>query len=196
MEVEKKMDLEAYARIEELNHLLTDNGIEIPRLRGITLCTEQTPYTDEDIAREIISVESDAYTEAVQSDWRCCGWFEFSDRTEHNIKKYGIKVPCDEYPDFPFWKPNWDLIHGRKRKALKFILKKSRRHFERFVEVYNKYSGIPNVLRIHARLGSNNWTYFNCHWIEQQEWFIEKVDDYWDSTYCDIYIRIPVESNS
>ena len=186
------MDLEAFARIEELEHYLEENGIEIPRLRGLALCSEQTPYTDEDIARESISIESEAYKDTVQADWCFRGWFVFSDRTEYNIKKYGIKIKREDYPNNTVWKPNWNKIHGKKRKTLKLYLKHKKKAFMKFVEVWNKYSGMQNVLRIHARIGSNNWTYYNCHWIEQQDRFLERVDDYFDSTYCDIYIRIPM----
>ena len=34
-----------------------------------------------------------------------------------------------------------------------------------------------------------NWSYY-CEEVVSQPWFIEKVDDAFDSVYCDIYARI------
>lgn len=56
--------------------------------------------------------------------------------------------------------------------------------------VFNKYCGRKDVLYIHARLGGENWKYYGGPELEKQPWFIEKVDDAFDSTYCDIYARI------
>lgn len=46
---------------------------------------------------------------------------------------------------------------------------------------------------IHARIGgtsdTSNWvSYGGPDNIATQPWFLEKVDDNWDPTYCDIYI--------
>ena len=38
---------------------------------------------------------------------------------------------------------------------------------------------------------SQNWTYYDCHKdVATKPWFIEKVDDNFDCTYCDIYVKI------
>ena len=46
------------------------------------------------------------------------------------------------------------------------------------------------MLCIHARIGGGNWSYYDGPELSKQPWFIEKVDDAFDSTYCDIYAKI------
>lgn len=57
-------------------------------------------------------------------------------------------------------------------------------------KTYNKYCGRADVLYIHARIGGANWDCYGGREIEKQLWFIERVDDGFDNTYCDIYARI------
>ena len=59
--------------------------------------------------------------------------------------------------------------------------------------MFNKYVGRKDILYIHARIGGGNWSYYH-HRVDKQPWFIEKVDDAFDSTYCDIYAKINAES--
>ena len=61
-------------------------------------------------------------------------------------------------------------------------------------EVFNRYVGRPDVLMIHARIGGNNWEYYDGdNTVAKEPWFLEKVDDCDDNTYCDIYARVKVE---
>lgn len=111
------MDLGAYIQIGKLEHLLKENNIEIPRLRGLRLMKDEEKFTKEEIEEEA------------------------SDQ----------------------------------------------------LEKFNSYGGRDDVLYIHARIGGGNWPYYRSE-VENQPWFIEKIDDYYDSTYCDIYARItPVQ---
>ena len=59
----------------------------------------------------------------------------------------------------------------------------------RQMEVYNGHCGETGVYMIHARVGGNNWKYYDMDEIKSEPWFIEAVDDDFDSTYCDIYVR-------
>lgn len=43
---------------------------------------------------------------------------------------------------------------------------------------------------VHARIGGNNWVYFDGQQVAEHPAFIERVDDWFDSTYCDIYIKV------
>ncbi len=45
------MDLYAYGKIESLGELAKANGIEVPRLRGYRLMSEEEPYTEEEIEK-------------------------------------------------------------------------------------------------------------------------------------------------
>lgn len=58
-------------------------------------------------------------------------------------------------------------------------------------ETFNKYVGRDDVLMVHARIGGGNWEYYGGPELAKQPWFIEKVDDSYDNTYCDIYVQIP-----
>lgn len=55
---------------------------------------------------------------------------------------------------------------------------------------WNKYAGQEGILYIHARIGGNNWKAYGGPELKKQPWFLEKVDDAFDSTYCDIYAKI------
>jgi hypothetical protein len=50
------------------------------------------------------------------------------------------------------------------------------------------------MLYIHSRMGSNNWLDLpdinERAKIVQAPWFLGRVDDYYDNTYCDFYARI------
>ena len=72
-----------------------------------------------------------------------------------------------------------------KKKAAYSEYKEIRRQYE----TWNKYAGKDGFLYIHARIGGGNWPYYFKDVIDKP-WFIEKVDDSFDSTYCDIYARI------
>ena len=67
------------------------------------------------------------------------------------------------------------------------------------MRVYNSYCGKDNIYMIHARIGGSlddewsNWSNYNGAEIIKKPWFIEKVDDDFDSTYCDIYVKFEGE---
>ena len=46
-----------------------------------------------------------------------------------------------------------------------------------------------DILYAHARIGGCNWEYY-AEEVLMKPWFIEKCDDPWDSTYCDIYCKL------
>jgi hypothetical protein len=88
----------------------------------------------------------------------------------------------------------WNKIHGKFRKNLKYAIKRKKKSINRQFSTFNKYVGRKDVLMVHARLGGNNWKYFDCDkTVATQPWFIEKVDDYYDNTYCDIYCKLSQE---
>lgn len=109
---------------------------------------------------------------------------EFSERTKFYTSYYTRKINGGGY------EPRWDRIHGFKRKKLKFEIKKRKRAITKQYETYNKYCGRNDILYIHARIGGGNWSYFGGDELKKNEWFLEKVDDAYDSTYCDIYAKI------
>lgn len=43
------MDLGAYVQIEELEKVMVDNNIDVPRLRGLRLMENEKPLTEKEI---------------------------------------------------------------------------------------------------------------------------------------------------
>lgn len=122
---------------------------------------------------------------------------EFSIATDRLKKKYLIfrKVESKDINGKSFYYDEvigfrWNLIHGKNRKAIKLALKHKRNAVKTQYETFNKYAGREDVLMIHARIGGDNWNYYGGNQLERQTWFLEKVDDSFDSTYCDIYAKI------
>lgn len=194
------MDLGAYIQINDLGAVAKANGIEVPRLRGYRLMSEEQRLTQEDIKDALRSHELYLCEEgctsipAFRPDSR---EHEFSPRTDRIRKKYLVRKTNTEFREDGSsysWKKTirfrWELLHGKNRKAVKFAIKKGRKDVIKQLETFNKYVGREDVLYIHARIGGWNWLCYGGEDIEKQPWFLEKVDDFFDCTYCDIYALI------
>lgn len=183
------MDLGAYANINELNKVAIDNGIHVPRLRGYRL------MKDEDMLY-VTPDDMDTISSEICEDL-CCSvpfWKEnaggscYCRRTDRIRKYYLERGNSREWPK----RVRWDRIHGWKRKVLKTAIHNKIAKFKKQYDVWNKYVGRDDVLYIHARIGGGNWQYYYKE-VVGQPWFLEKVDDAYDSTYCDIYAKIREE---
>ena len=180
------MDLGAYAKIKDLKQIMIDNGIVIPRLRGLRLMSEEKPLSEVKIKDQIDFIGLLECKHLCQSYFHLnSNWFDLSTRTERITKKYIIYDKNENEIGV-----NWKNLHGRKRKLFRFCLKSAKKRVLKTYRTFNRYCGQKNVLYIHARIGGKNWEYFNGSEIAKQPWFIEKLDDAFDSTYCDIYARI------
>lgn len=191
------MNLEAYTQIGSLEQIAKDNGIDIPRLRGYMLMKDAEPFTEEAIKHALKSCEVDVVEDLCCSDpfWdpnSCCS--EFSGWTDLLKDYYLIKSEePNEYGQYHYAGIRWDRIHGWKRRILKFEIKKQKRRIIQQYEMHNKYAGREDVLYIHSRMGGNNWKYWDHDKkteLMNQPWFLDRVDDNWDSTYCDFYAKI------
>lgn len=181
------MDLYAYTQIADLSAVAEANGVSVPRLRGYRLMATESPLT----AEEMSEIEHDAAREVYER--ACCSippfcsdsrLSEYSERTKAIMRKYIT-------PDGEF---RWDLLHGKRRKELKYAVKQIKRRVRAENEAWNKYAGRENVLYIHARIGGGNWDYYGGEALRDQPWFLERVDDWFDGTYCTIYAKIkPME---
>ena len=173
------MDLGAYAQIESIEEIAKKNGIEVPRLRGYRLMKDEKPVDNLKEFMGDIDVQCAKYLCESIPFWNpnsdMCEWSSYTDY----IKKY--YVPND--------KIRWDRIHGWKRRVLKTYIHNETNRYKKQVDVFNKYVGRDDILYIHARIGGGNWSVYHSY-VDQQPWFIEKVDDAFDSTYCDIYAKI------
>lgn len=187
------MNLKAYSQIEDLMPVLQSTGIEIPRLRGLSLMKNEEPVNQTDLneilhSMEILAVQNLCESFPAWDFYSCCS--EFCPATDRRIKKYMI---LDEDGD-PI-SIRWDRIHGKKRKTAKYAIKQYKKAVIDNIKVFNKYAGRDDVLFVHARIGGDNWNYFNGPSIvASHPAFLEKVDDYFDSTYCDIYLKIDPET--
>ena len=180
------MDLGAYVQIEDLEQVMVDNNIDVPRLRGLRLMTNEKPMTEKEI-QDLINYRALMFCEDFcQSDFVSLdpNGFELSGRTDRIIKKYLF------HRDGETVDVKWKSVHGRKRKMFRYAFKKADKRVRAQWNVWNKYCGRDDVLYIHARIGGWNWNYFGGPELEKQPWFLEKVDDYFDCTYCDIYAKI------
>lgn len=172
------MDLPAYLQIDSLAKIAEENGIKVPRLRGYRLMRDES----------LIDIKE--FTEGI--DMRClenlcCShpfWnpnsdmHEYSEYTKSHINYYSYDN-----------KIRWDRICGKKRKVLKTYIHNEYQKAKKQVEIFNKYVGREDILYIHARIGGDNWEDYHSD-VDRQSWFIEKVDDFYDNTYCDIYAKI------
>lgn len=190
------MDLGAYAQIDELEQVMKDNNIDIPRLRGLRLMKDEKPVSKEellDMAKSNGLYRCSCLCQSIPPfNWNST-WSEWSDRTDA-ICEYYLELPKYEDGGINHMYPigvRWDRVHGKKRKAFKYVIKQAKKEVFRQYEVWNKYCGRDDVLYIHCRLGAGNWDYYKG-WeiIESQPWFLDKVEDYFDCTYLDIYAKI------
>jgi hypothetical protein len=100
------------------------------------------------------------------------------------------KIKEDAEKTFLYWfcqcrKKKIEDVHGKARKKYKLYLKQ----FKKQYDMFNKYVG-KNVLYVHARVGGANWDFFGMDKITKHPLYLERVDDYLDSTYCDIYFKL------
>lgn len=190
------MDLGAYAQIDDLSSIMEVNGIDIPRLRGIRLMKDEKPVSKEELLDMVKSNGLYRCARLCRSipsfNWNA-DLLELSDKTDA-ICEYYLELPKYENGGINHLDPisiRWDRVHGKKRKAFKYVIKKAKKEVFAQYELWNKYAGQDDVLYIHCRLGGGNWNYYRGREIiESQPWFLDKVEDYFDNTYMDIYAKI------
>lgn len=188
------MDLGAYKNIEDVNiqKIVSDNNIYVPRLRGYRLMGYESKYSNNDIIR------SSSFKYVARNVIEHYFFLKLAKEIKSRrdaILCYDIRKTADKYYDYfnekDYKNFPWNRFHGKLRKNLKHAYKTELRKAFKQYEAWNKYCGQQDILYIHARIGGNNWRYYNCeNEVANQPWFIEKVDDCFDDTYCDIYARI------
>lgn len=200
------MDLYAFAQMGRFTELMERNQIDIPRLRGVRWMGEEEIISNEEIQDDIASNSAWVLEQAVTSTPRFALhplWHEYSGYTDRLKRYYLVEDVREERFVYSATGKEetilnrvvvgarWDRIHGKSRKNLKYMLKKRERAVRSQAAMHNKYVGRKDVLKIHARIGGKNWVNYDAHLtVEKQPWFLEKVDDSFDRTYCDIYVRI------
>lgn len=193
------MDLQAYMQIEDLSPILKENNIDIPRLRGIDLCVTMTPWTKEDIDNCVRDLEFWCCEGLCCSDpfWNPNSWVSTSSEWTDHLRHYYMEYHSDSDSKVDGWTAiRWDRIHGWKRKVLKTYIHNRKTELLKYVEKYNSYCGREDLIRVHSRMGGNNWAWDDADWIKHRNeivsapWFVDRVDDWFDDTYCDFYCKI------
>lgn len=186
------MDIGAYARIDDLSAILASTGINISRLRGLRLMATEEKIPEDEIKEMTDSAEVDAVEDLVRA---CPPWsvssscHSYCDRTDRNLKRFLVYAKNERGYQRPT-AVRWSELHGKKRKKVKLLAKTQAKRIRKSMETFNKYAGRKDILYVHARIGGNNWVYFDGPQVAEHPAFIERVDDWFDSTYCDIYIKV------
>lgn len=178
------MDLGAYVQIDDLSQIMRENGISVPRLRGLRMMKEEKSVDIQDMYKGIEQECIEDLCSSIPSwtpysNMRC-----YSHATDRKIDYYTVHGDI-----------NWKRIRGKRRKILKTYIHNEKKRYERQYAIWNKYCGKEDILYIHARIGGGNWSYYGGSELSKQPWFIEKVDDAFDCTYCDIYAKISTMEN-
>ena len=159
----------------------------IHRLRTFDCCDKMKPYTPYEIQKAYIlqyAWEFDRVYEAFHDSFTC---YTFQKKYKKCSK---VVTYTDVYGDTQTVRhPIWNKIHGKFRKALKYAFKAARRRIIAEISTWDKYAGHNDVLQIRARIGGGNWDEYKSR-IMNLDGFLEKVDDYFDTTYCYLYFKI------
>lgn len=181
------MDLGAYVQIEDLEQVMKDNDIDVPRLRGLRLMKQEEPISKAAMEDHWEWIGVSECEGLCQNGFKMNGnLIELSERTDRIIDKYMIRNKDRHVIGI-----KWDKVHGKKRKLFKYELRKAKERVLKQDNMFNKYCGRDDVLYIHARLGGGNWNYYGCNEIiKNQPWYLEHCEDSFDRTYVDIYAKI------
>lgn len=190
------MDLYAYSKIEDFEELAKHNNICIPRLRGYRYMLEEEAVDIEEYINEIrddITKEtvSDALSSAIPFEPES-GCYTYDPETDSLKDKYLVYEEGYEHNDFHIKEIKWEEFDETAANRIRNCIEDKLLRYKGQMETFNKYVGRDDVLYVHARIGSGNWLYYEGDKIEQQPWFLEKFDDAFDCTYCDIYCKIEV----
>ena len=174
------MDLGAYAQIEDLEFILEKQNIKVPRLRGLRLMKEENVVPQMEIDRLINEGILQIVERIVEQN--CLNiWSSTKDDTRNDIL---IRNKDREVIGY-----HWNKIHGKKRKRIKFEIKKIKKEYQKQYDLFNSFAG-KDVLYVHARIGGGNWDYFEGWKLTKHPDYLGHCDDAWDGTYCDLYFQI------
>ena len=174
------MDLYAYSQIENLEGILKDNNINIPRLRGLRLMAKEKRVTDKELD-DLIKEEKKDY---LVSWLRQHNDFIISFSKDNKHHKAFIYKGKNQWGEKEVVGYDFSKVHGKDRKHIKFKWKQIEKAYRSQYDLFNKYAG-KNVLYVHARLGSTNWSTFKID--TKHPMYLGMVDDAFDTSYCDIY---------
>lgn len=177
------MDLYAYAQIENLKYILEKQNINVPRLRGLRLMNEEEHVSQEEINESINNTVLSIVTHIIEQN-SLTSWCSWKDNTRNDILIRNKDKDVIGY--------RWNKIHGKKRKWIKFEIKKTKKNFQKQYDLFNSFVG-KDVLYVHTRIGGNNWSFYKGEQLTEHPDYLARCDDAYDSTYCDLYFKIREE---
>lgn len=179
------MDLYAYSQIENLETILQINNIEIRRLRGLRLMRQEEAISEEEINK---IVEDQKLENAIRWLKQRC-WDVWSSSKDNKVHKAFIyKTVPDKYHEGEFEKKivaiDWSKVNRKDRNIIKLVNREDEKRIRTNFKMFNSYIG-KDVLYVHARQGGGNRDYYPID--TSHPMYLSDCDDWWDSTYCDIY---------
>ena len=142
--------------------------------------SDQEEVTEDDILKRLEDDNRDYAVHWLRQHWDG-GWSSSKMNKHHKAFKYGKP---DEYGHRDVIKVDFSKVHGKDRKHIKFHWKQNEKAVRSQMEMWNRYVG-KNVLYVHARLGSTNWSSYEID--TKHPMYLEHIDDAFDTSYCDIY---------
>ena len=193
------MDLGAYGLMLDndtvIEKALSKYHIEIPRVRGYRYMKYESLVTEEDIKDIIENAKLHVLEDLISI---CPRWspldsgcfYRFGPDTDRLVPKYfTIDKNTGEVSGI-----KWNAIHGKKRKRLKLEIRKTRKRIIDNLSTFNKYVGRDDIIYIHARLNSFTWSeYAEKNNIYAKSWYVDSEQDWFDSSYSDIYVKVDPE---
>lgn len=174
------MDLNAYVQISKLEPIAKANNINIIRIRGYRLMKDENPINIKEMQNNY-DAQSTAVYNAVGSGFTINSDCLILDESRYDY----IDKLCPVNSSI-----NWNIIHGKKRKVLKYHFKHIKKNIKLQYEMWNKYAGRDDVLYIHAKIGSYSWSNKKHYNYKNEPWYLDSIDDTYDPVYCDIYAKI------
>ena len=176
------MDMDAYIQIDAIKPLVEQNNIKVDRVRGYRLMKDELPVNKESLDELIESIVLSRIDDffSMRNDEVFGRVLCFDKEYEEKKQKYLNEDGTVK----------WDILDAETKKNIDIIQKEVREQVETQYNLWNKFAQKPDVLYIHAKLGSSNWsdTYHKSY--EEQPWYLGSCDDTYDAAYCDIYAKL------
>lgn len=182
------MDLGAYLQIGTLSGIAEANGIkEVARLRGYRLMRDEEPVNIEEICK---SREVEICEELCAMKWNPKSPFmSYGGSTDPYFNKFIVNYD-KKYEKGTVMSINWDAMTDEEKDVLKAYIETRCADYKKQWELWNSFCGRDDVLYIHARQGTTNWSDTTFHDYENKPWYLDGCNDADDSSYCDMYAKI------
>lgn len=183
------MDLYAYSQIEDLEDILKDLNIVVPRLRGVRLMKISKSVSQEEIEKRIKETKVKNCVQWLRErSWNC--WSSWNENKKHPSFIYGkvFNEYTKEY-EIEVIDINYSKIKRKDMNIIKLKNKEDENRIRKDFELWNKYCG-KDVLYVHTRGGGGNRIGCRTDEIKQHPLYLDDCDDSFDSTYCSIYFDI------